>query len=121
MRCAHGPQSTPLHWAAYVNDAAAVNALIAVGARVDAPDGRNRTPAHSAVSGGAEAAVRALIAAGADVSVRSTDGWTPADEARSKDRTRVAGLLGASGGRTATAAKPHKPTDSGAPGKIAEK
>ncbi len=78
-------------------------------------------PAHSAASGGAEATVRALIAAGADVSARSADGRTPADEARSKGRTRIAGLLGASGGRTATAARPPKPADGGSPGKIAEK
>ena len=116
-----GRGSTPLHWAAYVNNAAAVKALVAAGAKVDARDARNRTPAHSAASGGAGAAVRALIAAGADVSARSADGRTPADEARSKGRTRIAGLLGASGGRTATAAKPQKPADGGAPGKIAEK
>lgn len=116
-----GRGSTPLHWAAYVNNAAAVKALVAAGAKVDARDARNRTPAHSAASGGAEAAVRALIAAGADVSARSADGRTPADEARSKGRTRIAGLLGASGGRTATAARPPKPADGGSPGKIAEK
>ncbi len=98
--------STPLHWAAYVNNAAAVKALVDAGANVDARDARNRTPAHSAASGGAEAAVRALLAAGADVSARSADGRTPADEARSKNNTRVANLLGASGGRTATAAPP---------------
>ena len=80
--------STPLHWAAYVNNEAAVKALVAAGAKVDSRDGRNRTPAHSAASGNAEAAVRALLAAGADVSVRSAEGRTAGGRGAEQEQHR---------------------------------
>ena len=67
-----GKRWTPLHWAAYNTDAAAVTAavetLVAAGADVRANDGYGHEPLHMAAfnsnAKAAAAAVRALLAAG---------------------------------------------------------
>ena len=68
------PLSTPLHEAAESGDLAAVEALTASGADLEARDSDGQTPLHSAAD---PAVVEALVAAGADVEARSTTGRTP--------------------------------------------
>ena len=58
-----------LHKAAWEDDAAAIAALIAGGADVDAVDGNGRTPAHVAGFASADGALRALAEAGADMNL----------------------------------------------------
>lgn len=54
--------TAPLHWAAATGDAAAVTALLAAGADVNAPSARQERPLHWAVEWLNVAAVRALLA-----------------------------------------------------------
>jgi ankyrin repeat protein len=61
------PFTTPLHLAAAANSPALVDALVRVGASLEAPDGRGRTALMAAVRSQAEFAVVRLLAAGASV------------------------------------------------------
>ena len=56
-----------LHQAAHDGDVAAITALVAGGANVDARDGRGRTPAHVAAFASQDDALRALAEAGGDM------------------------------------------------------
>lgn len=58
-----------LHLAAHEGDVAAIRALAAVGASLDARDGNGRTPAHVAAHASHDAALRALAEAGADLTL----------------------------------------------------
>lgn len=64
---------TGLHAAAARGDAAAIKALAAKGAPIDARDARGRTPLHVAAHGGAQNAMRALVAAGANPNALEND------------------------------------------------
>lgn len=68
---------TPLHHAACFDRAAAVVALCAVGANVEARTPDRCTPLHLAATNDAAAAVAALVAAGADPHATSNAGGTP--------------------------------------------
>jgi ankyrin repeat protein len=72
-----GDGMTPLHWAAYNDDAELAKLLLARGARIDATT-RNATltPLMVAASNGSAAVVAPLINAGADMQLRSGDGAT---------------------------------------------
>jgi hypothetical protein len=59
-----------LHDAATVGDVAAIDALLAAGAPIDARDDRGRTPVMAATHAGQVDAVRTLFAAGADPDIR---------------------------------------------------
>ena len=69
--------SSPLHGAARRGGPAAIAALLAGGAELDAQDSRGMTPLHEAVEAKAPASVTALLDAGADVHLRMQDGDTP--------------------------------------------
>jgi Ankyrin repeats (3 copies) len=58
-------------------DAARVEALLAAGARADAPTREGETPLMRAASLGYEDVARALLEAGADADARRGDGFTP--------------------------------------------
>jgi len=68
---------TPLHEAVAKQDPAAVKALLASGAAVNAKDEYGGTPLHWAAVRESVEVVRLLAAAGADVNARDADGWTP--------------------------------------------
>jgi ankyrin repeat protein len=68
--------TTPLHWAVYRNDVAAVKQLLAIGADVNARNDYGATPlSEAAVTGNVEV-IRRLLAAGADVRATNADGQT---------------------------------------------
>jgi ankyrin repeat protein len=71
-RLAHGQdmKETPLHAAALRDDAAAIRALLAKGAKIDARDGNGRTALLIATRGDKVGAAKALIEAGADVNAK---------------------------------------------------
>ena len=71
------PSYTALHAVTYSGHEAAVAALIAAGADVNASCRNGLTPLHYAAIWGHEAIVAALIAAGADVNAKSWNGLTP--------------------------------------------
>ena len=70
-------QTMPLHEAAWSGDAAAIRALLAGGADVNAQDETGFTPLHIAALSGDVTAIRVLLAGGADVNARDKDGTAP--------------------------------------------
>ena len=78
---------TPLHWAAWSSDdAAVVRRLLAAGAETEARNDNGRTPLHNAaINNENPAVVEALLAAGADVTSRDDDSWTPLHRAAGAD------------------------------------
>jgi ankyrin repeat protein len=70
--------TTPVMHAAHFNQAEAIYALVAAGARVDDVDEEGKTALFYAVNGRAYDAVKALAALGADVN-HDFDGTTPLD------------------------------------------
>jgi ankyrin repeat protein len=75
---ADGDGMTPLHWAVYRDDAAAVRSLIASGADVKATTRVGAiTPLSLACTNGDAAVIELLLKAGADVKAATTDGATP--------------------------------------------
>lgn len=68
--------TTPLHWAVYRNDVAAVKRLIGAGANVNAANDYGATPlSEAAVTGNVEV-IRLLLKAGADAKAANADGQT---------------------------------------------
>lgn len=89
---------TPLHCAASAGRGAAVDALLAAGAPVDARTrGGGRTPLHYAASKGHADVVTALLAAGADPTLRDALGATPLHRAAGGNAPAVVRALLADG------------------------
>ena len=77
--------NTPLHTAAFRNDAEAVEDLLARGADANATNHARATPLHYGT--GSERIVRALLQAGAGVDAVSAAGLTPLLTAVARDRS----------------------------------
>jgi ankyrin repeat protein len=69
--------TTPLHWAVYRNDEAAVRQLIKAGADVNARNDYGATPLSEAAVSGNVKVIRWLLEAGAEVDGANADGQTP--------------------------------------------
>ncbi len=71
--------NTPLHYAAYRNEhAAVIEALLEAGAAIHAKNNDGKTILHFAAGNNESVAViEALLEAGADVNDRDAGGWTP--------------------------------------------
>jgi len=90
---------TPLHLACFFSQPAVAEALIALGADVNARS-RNpmqNTPLHAATGGRCRDAVRALLEHGADVNARQEGGWTALHAAAQNGDVEMVRLLIASG------------------------
>ena len=66
----------PLHWAAYEGQVEAMEALVELGADIEAKMDAGDTPLHTAAVYGHVDAVKALVALGADMQATATDGAT---------------------------------------------
>jgi hypothetical protein len=96
--CATGAVAEPeLHWAAGTGQEAAVAALLASGADVNAPDADGMTPLHWAAMNGQLATVRRLLDAGADPRTPDALGRTPLHYAAFSDNSAVLDALRAAG------------------------
>jgi uncharacterized protein len=106
----HAPDGfTPVALAAFFGQPAAVNALIAAGADVNA-HARNALKVaalHAAVAGRNMEAIRAVLAAGADANAQQQAGFRPMHEAGGNANRALAELLLAHG------ADPSLPSDDG--------
>ena len=71
---ARGEGGSPLHDAALAGDVAAIEALLAGGADINAKNGYGATPLHDAASRGHLVAIEALFAGGADVDATAEAG-----------------------------------------------
>lgn len=89
------PGWTPLHYAASSPAPAAVNLLLARGARVDARSPNGSTPLMLAAQYGAEDSVGALLKQGADARLHNDLGLVAADFARRAGREALAASLSA--------------------------
>jgi len=69
--------STPLHFAAEINSADAIKALVATGADPKLIDRIGLTPIHSAADNNSRDAIEALVAAGVDPNLKDIAGLTP--------------------------------------------
>lgn len=85
--------NTALHAAAAGLQAAAVEALLAAGAKPDLPDKNGYAPAHVAAANGSVPILRALAAKGADLRAPARDGRTPLDLARERDMDEAVAFL----------------------------
>ncbi|GAB4814588.1 hypothetical protein N2152v2_001634 [Parachlorella kessleri] len=85
--------STPLHLAAWCNNAEAIPALLRAGAWLEAQDAKKQTPLHCAARWGHLAAVLALVEAGAQVDARDNLGQTSLCWAASYGHVRVVETL----------------------------
>jgi ankyrin repeat protein len=72
-----GDGSTPLHWAAYRDDLAKVDALVRSGANVNAANDLGVTPLWAASLNGSPALVKRLLDAGANPNMALLSGETP--------------------------------------------
>ena len=68
---------TPLHFAARIDQEAAINLLLFAKADVNKTDSNGTTPLGFAAEGGQEAAVSLLLSAKADVNKTDSSGYTP--------------------------------------------
>jgi len=101
---------TPLHLAAAFGTPAAVSALLAAGAPVDAVsrNPQQNQPLHAALALGRNAdTVRLLLARGADVNAAQAGGFSPIFSAATVNRRDLAELLSSHG------ADPHRKSDAG--------
>jgi ankyrin repeat protein len=90
---------TPLHLACFFNHPALAEALIRLGADVQARS-RNpmqNTPLHAAAAGHSREAVRILLERGADVNAQQEGGWTALHAASQNGDVEMVRLLIASG------------------------
>ena len=71
---------TPLHQAAYANNAAVVELLLRRGADINKQSSDGCTPIHAAVQGGSSRAVALLIDYGADLFIENDNGALPIEE-----------------------------------------
>ena len=90
---------TPLHLAAFFNQAEAATALIGAGADVNArsTNAMQNTPLHAAVAGQAIEVVRTLLERGAEPNARQHGGWAPIHGAAQNGDVEIAELLIAAG------------------------
>ena len=106
----HAPDGfTPVALAAFFGQPAAVNALIAAGADVNAAakNGLKVAALHAAVAGGKLEIVKAVLEAGGDPNAQQQAGFRPIHEAGTKANRALAELLLAHG------ADPSLPNDTG--------
>jgi ankyrin repeat protein len=97
----HAPDGfTPVALAAFFGQPAAVKALIAAGADVNAhaKNGLKVAALHAAVAGRNMEAIKAVLAAGADVNAQQQAGFRPFHEAGANANRALAELLLAHGG-----------------------
>lgn len=88
-----------LHRAAHQGDVAAIRALLAAGAEVDARDGHGRTPLLVAAHGSHDDAFAALVDAGADVNAQDVVGYDAVTIAAVADDPALMSLALARGNR----------------------
>ncbi|HUA19232.1 MAG TPA: ankyrin repeat domain-containing protein [Bryobacteraceae bacterium] len=90
---------TPLHLACFFDQPATAEALIALGADVNARshNAMHNTPLHAAAGGRSREAVRTLIEHGADVNARQEGGWTALHAAAQNGDVEMVRLLIAAG------------------------
>jgi ankyrin repeat protein len=69
-------QSTPLHWAAYLDDTAAAQLLVGAGANANATNVHGVSPLFLACTNASPKMVRLLLDAGADPNYANGDGET---------------------------------------------
>jgi len=69
--------TTPLHWAAYLDNLALASELVRAGANANATDRYGTTPLMLASTNGNAALIEALLKAGADANAAAADGETP--------------------------------------------
>src|SRR5436190_15082575 len=74
VNAAEGDGSTPLHWAARVDDVRIADALIRAGARAKIANSNGMTPLHLACMNRSDAMVDRLLAAGADANATTLNG-----------------------------------------------
>ncbi|MCA9258512.1 MAG: ankyrin repeat domain-containing protein [Planctomycetales bacterium] len=77
VNAAQADGMTALHWAAYHGNAAAANALLVAGARVDARNRYGVRPLELACQNGDDAIIELLLTAGADANAPATNGASP--------------------------------------------
>ena len=87
------PEEWELREAVEAGDVAAIRALLARGANVEAQDAMGRTPLHTAVISGHEDVVTLLCDRGANVEATDVNGLSPLRWAASNGRVRLAALL----------------------------
>jgi ankyrin repeat protein len=90
---------TPLHLACFFSEASLAEALIALGADVNARsrNAMQNMPLHAAAAGRNQEAVRVLLEHGADVNARQEGGWTALHAASQNGDVEMARLLIAAG------------------------
>jgi ankyrin repeat protein len=91
--------STPLAWAAYMDDAETVDALLKAGARVNAADQYGETPLTLACANGNAATVESLLKAGADANAARWSGETALMIAAGSGNPQVIHMLLAHGAK----------------------
>ena len=94
-----GDGLTPLHWAAGLGNAEAIEALAAAGAKLEARAESGFTPLHFAAGTGNAEAIEALAAAGAKLEARAESGSTPLHLAASIGNAETIAALTAAGAK----------------------
>ena len=84
----------PLHAAVAGNHHAIAKALLAHGARVNAPQQMGWRPLHAAAQSGDRQMIELLLAHGADVAAKNDHGHTPLDVAQERGHIEAVRLLG---------------------------
>jgi ankyrin repeat protein len=90
---AHAADDSPLFEAVKRGDKAAVEALLAKGADVNARDESGDTPLHVASGNGKKDIAELLLAKGADISAKNTYGQTPLHRPSGNDKKDIVELL----------------------------
>lgn len=105
---------TPLHLAAFFGQLDLANALLDLGAPINArsTNSMNNTPLHAAAAGGRTQLVELLLKRGADPNATQESGWTALHSAaQSGNRDMVAALLANGADANARAANNQSPLD----------